>query len=109
MKIAITSMGGSLDSLVSERFGRAPYFIIYDTETKEFIPHQNDATSLSGGAGPEAVRQIHSYGVDVIITGNLGGNAVAAIESSGIKAVTGFKGDQKVKAAIEEYLSNIKK
>ena len=109
MKIAITSMGDNLDSFVSERFGRAPYFIIYDTETQKFIPHKNNADLLSGGAGPEAVRQIYSYGVDVILTGNLGGNAASAIESSGMKVVTGFKGTQKVKNAIEEYIASLKK
>ena len=36
MKIAVTSRTTSLDGEVDPRFGRAAYFIIYDTESDEF-------------------------------------------------------------------------
>ena len=35
MKIAFTSKGKTLQSEVDARFGRCPFFVIYDTETKE--------------------------------------------------------------------------
>ena len=35
MKIAITSVDGTLEGKVDERFGRARKIIVYDTETKE--------------------------------------------------------------------------
>ncbi len=33
MKIAITSEGNSLNSLIDPRFGRCAFFAIYDTDT----------------------------------------------------------------------------
>ena len=36
MKICITSQGKVLDSKIETRFGRSPYFIIYDTNTNDF-------------------------------------------------------------------------
>ena len=41
MKIAISSVGKTLDSQVDQRFGRCPYFLIVDSETLdlEVIPN----------------------------------------------------------------------
>ena len=33
MKVAVTSKGTSLDSVIDPRFGRAPYILIVDTDT----------------------------------------------------------------------------
>lgn len=103
MKIAVSAMGGSLDSLVSEKFGRAPYFLIVDTDTMKFTPLLNGAESMSGGAGPEAVRQVSAQGVSAVLTGQLGPNATTALEAAKITAVTGLSGTKTVKQAVEEY------
>ena len=58
MKIAVSAMGGSMEAAVSEKFGRAPYFIVVDADTMQFTPVFNNAESMPGGAGPEAVRQV---------------------------------------------------
>lgn len=103
MKIAVSAMGGSLESAVSEKFGRAPYFVIVDTDTMKFIPVLNDAQSMQGGAGPEAVRQISAHGISAVLTGQLGPNAKTALEAAQITAVTGVSGTKTVKQAVEEY------
>lgn len=103
MKIAVSAMGGSLDSLVSEKFGRAPYFVIVDTETMQFTPLLNGAESMSGGAGPEAVRQVSSHGVTAVLTGQLGPNAKTALEAAKITGVVGISGSKTVKQAVEDY------
>ena len=41
MKVAITSQGPDMTSMVDLRFGRAKYFIVVDTETGEFSAHDN--------------------------------------------------------------------
>jgi predicted Fe-Mo cluster-binding NifX family protein len=51
MKIAIPVDEKSLESNVCVSFGRAPYFLIYDTETKESIFLDNGAAASTGGAG----------------------------------------------------------
>jgi len=81
MKICVSAMSGSLEAKVSERFGRAPYFVIVESEDMSFIPVLNAA-----------------------VTGELGGNAKTAIEAAGIKGVTGVSGEKTVRQAVEEYL-----
>ncbi|MEF3280414.1 MAG: NifB/NifX family molybdenum-iron cluster-binding protein [Elusimicrobiota bacterium] len=104
MKICVSAMGGSLEDRVSERFGRAPYFIIVDSETMEFVSIMNEAVNMQGGAGPEAVRQIVEQKANIVLTGDLGPNARAALESAGIKGVTGISGNKTVRQAVEEYI-----
>lgn len=103
MKIAVSAMGGSLESAVSEKFGRAPYFIIVDTATMKFTPVLNNAEAMSGGAGPEAVRQVATHGVSAVLTGQLGPNAQNALAAARITAVTGITGAKTVKQAVEDY------
>jgi predicted Fe-Mo cluster-binding NifX family protein len=104
MKICVSAMGGSLDAKVSERFGRAPYFIIVDSGDMKFIPLLNTAGSMQGGAGPEAVRLVAAKGAEVVLTGDLGPNAKTALEAAGIKGITGISGVKTVRQAVEEYL-----
>lgn len=104
MKVAVSAMDGSLDSQVSEKFGRAPYFIVVDTDTMKFTPVLNNAESMQGGAGPEAVRQVSAHGVNAVLTGQLGPNAQNALAAAKITAVTGISGSKTVKQAVEEYV-----
>jgi len=105
MKICVSAMSGSLDAKVSERFGRAPYFVIVESDDMSFVPALNAAESMQGGAGPEAVRQVAAQGAQVVLTGELGPNAKTAIAVAGIKGVTGVSGSITVRQAVEEYLS----
>lgn len=106
MKICVSAMGGSMEAKVSERFGRAPYFIIVESEGMSFIPVANGAESMQGGAGPEAVRQAAEKGAQVVLTGDLGPNAKSALAAAGITGVTGVSGDKTVRQAVEEYLAS---
>jgi len=105
MKIAISATGGSMSALVSEQFGRCAYFLIVDSETMKFEPISNPGASMSGGAGPEAAKQIANKGASILLTGQLGPNAQTAIKAAGITVVTGISGSKTVKEAVEEYLS----
>ncbi|NLH38842.1 MAG: diguanylate cyclase [Elusimicrobia bacterium] len=103
MIIAITSLGETPDSGFSEKFGRAPYFVIYDTSSSSFIALKNSAVELDSGAGPQAVRQLSVRGVNLVLTGHLGGNAAAALEAAGIKAVTGFSSSKTVNEVLNDF------
>lgn len=85
MKVAVSSTGPTMDSMVDPRFGRAAYFLIVDTETMEFEAVPNPAASMPSGAGPMAVQVIASHGVEAVITGHVGPNAFAAVQAAGIK------------------------
>jgi predicted Fe-Mo cluster-binding NifX family protein len=93
-----------MEAKVSERFGRAPYFVIVESDDMSFVPVLNAAENMQGGAGPEAVRQAAANGAKVVLTGELGPNAKTAIEAAGIKGVTGISGTKTVRQAVEEYL-----
>ncbi|MDD4636301.1 MAG: NifB/NifX family molybdenum-iron cluster-binding protein [Bacteroidales bacterium] len=72
MKIAITSTGNSLDSMLDKRFGRCSYFAILDTETKdvEFIANPNK--EIDEGAGPASVQLIASAQAETIVSAEFG-------------------------------------
>ena len=59
MKIAITlKENAGLDSTVSPIFGRCPYYMFIDPDTKEFTIEENTAMNESGGAGIKAAQFI---------------------------------------------------
>lgn len=86
MKIAVSATDQSKESQLDRRFGRCEYFLIYDTETREYKAIINNGTTSGGGAGIAAASQVIDENVSVIITGNLGPNAFELIEKAGIKA-----------------------
>jgi len=104
MKIAVTATGGSMSAQVDERFGRCAYFVIVDSDTMKFTAFANPASELSGGSGPAAVREITKHGVEVLLTGPVGGNAQSALQADNITVVTGSSGT--VKDAVEKYLKS---
>ncbi|MBN1348490.1 NifB/NifX family molybdenum-iron cluster-binding protein [candidate division KSB1 bacterium] len=106
MKIAVSATGGSMNAQLEPRFGRCAYFVIVDSETMKFTAFSNPASELSGGAGPAASREIVQQGAEVVITGRVGGNAETALNSAGVKIVTGYSGT--VKDVIDAYLKDQK-
>lgn len=70
---------------ICQSFGRAPYFMIWhtDSETSEF--HQNDGASSHSGAGIRAAQKVLDLKADVVITPRLGKNAADVIVADGIK------------------------
>ncbi|QCX34316.1 diguanylate cyclase [Caloramator sp. E03] len=85
MKIAVSSEGKGLNSLLDVRFGRCNYFVIYDTEGEIAKAIENKGQMSGGGAGIAAAQQIIDEDVDVVITGNLGPNAFNLLKNSDIK------------------------
>jgi len=92
MKIAVTSSGKTLDSQVDSRFGRAAYFIIVDTETKDFVVIENENVAAGGGAGISSAKTVIDAGAEAVLTGNCGPNAERTLSASGVKLYTGATG-----------------
>lgn len=86
MKIAIASEGTTLESMVAERFGRCPYFLILDEDGKLEEAFSNEATQAAHGAGGMAVQNVAQRGVQGLIAPRLGPNATMALKASGIRA-----------------------
>ncbi|MBN2653677.1 MAG: NifB/NifX family molybdenum-iron cluster-binding protein, partial [Nitrospirae bacterium] len=103
MKLCITSMGRHIDARVDERFGRASYFLIIDTETMEIDPVHNEAQSAEQGAGIKAAQIVCDKGAEAILTGFLGPKAFSALTSSKIKIYENASSRDTVKDAIEKF------
>ena len=107
MKIAVSSLGNTLESKVDPRFGRAHGFIIYDTETKSFEYIDNSKNlSLMQGAGIQTAQFIADKGVEVVVSGSFGPKAASVLERAGIKMVSGGEG-LSVKEAIEKAVREV--
>lgn len=85
MQVCITAKGPGSEDLAEERFGRSPYFLFRDSEGGEWSPVANKFADASGGVGPRAAQVLIDRGARVLITGNIGGNALAVIQAAGIE------------------------
>lgn len=84
MKIAIPVEDQVMEASVSQSFGRAPYYLIYDTETKgrKFI--DNSAIVSQGGAGIKAAQTIVDSGISALLTPLCGENAAKVLNTANI-------------------------
>jgi predicted Fe-Mo cluster-binding NifX family protein len=103
LKVAVSATGGNLDSTVSPRFGRCPYYVIVDTEKMSFEAIPNTSMSAPSGAGIGAAQLVAERGVEAVLTGAVGPNAKAVLSQTGIKMVTGTQGS--VRQAVEAFKS----
>jgi len=86
MKIALTSTGDTLDSLMDERFGRARKIIVYDLDYGSFEVIDNSSNlSAFQGAGIETARKVVEARVKAVISGHFGPNAVRALQAAGVE------------------------
>jgi predicted Fe-Mo cluster-binding NifX family protein len=103
MKICITSMGETLESRVDDRFGRAPYFLIVDTETKEFHAVKNTALIAGRGAGIVAAQILSDLGAKALLTGIVGPNAFQAMKAARIKVYEGASETDTAATALKKF------
>jgi predicted Fe-Mo cluster-binding NifX family protein len=85
MKITIPVDEKSLNSNVCVSFGRTPYFLIYDTDTKKSVFLDNSAAASTGGAGIKAAQMIADNQVNILLTPRLGENAADVLKSAEIE------------------------
>jgi len=97
MKIAVASEG----NMITGHFGHCEKFWIYVTEGQTIAGE----TSLKNpGHKPGFLpNYLHEQGVQVIISGGMGGGAVDIFNSHGIEVVVGAAGE--AKANVEMYLN----
>jgi predicted Fe-Mo cluster-binding NifX family protein len=85
MKIAIPADNKSLGTSVCQSFGRAPYFLLYDTESKETVLLENEAAASQGGAGIKAAQAVVDCKAQAVLTVRCGKNAADVIKAANIK------------------------
>ena len=73
MKIAVASEKSSLRSSVAPRFGRAPFYHIYDTESYSVSKYGSGRReNMPPHAGVDAARTLLSAKIDAVIAGDFG-------------------------------------
>ena len=61
----------------------------------------NEGMAVGGGAGIQAAMFVVSKGAKVVVTGNIGPNAVSTFSAEGLEVITGQSGT--VRKAIDDY------
>lgn len=102
MKIAVTSVDGTIDGMVDERFGRAKKLIVFDagTDGQETIDNTRNM-GAARGAGIRTAQNAIDAGVKAVISGHLGPNAFHVLSAAGIEVFTAT--NMTVREALNSY------
>ena len=96
MRIAIASEGKN----VTEHFGHCEAFLVYDVEDGKIV---KEISLANPGHKPGFLpNYLADGGVNVIISGGMGGGAVDIFSERNVEVVIGASGD--AKTAVERYL-----
>ncbi len=85
MKIALPVDENNDKTAVCPSFGRAPYFLIYQTDSEQSVFIDNSAAASQGGAGVKAAQNIVDQDAEVLLTPRCGENAEAVLAAAGIR------------------------
>lgn len=73
------------DTTVCPSFGRCPYFLLYNSQSKKIEFIDNEATNAAGGAGIKAAQAVLDTNADALITPRCGENAMEVLKATDIK------------------------
>ena len=103
MRVAVPTTGDGLGSEVDVRFGRAPKFLLVDTDTMSFESIENAQNlNLPQGAGIQSAQNVIQHKPDVVLTGNCGPKAFQVFQAAGVEVVVGASGT--VLEAVQAYM-----
>ena len=85
MKIAISTSSKKVDSSISSRAGRAPYFLIFNESADLLEVVSNPFSIGGGGAGIAVAKMLADKGVDIVVSGRVGDKMADALAERGIK------------------------
>jgi Uncharacterized conserved protein len=85
MIIAIPVDDNKTGSAVCVSFGRAPYFMFYNTESKTFDYVVNGASDAKCGAGLKAAQLVVDNGAETLLTMRCGQNAADVLTAAQVK------------------------
>ena len=84
MKIAIASEGKELNSEISSRGARAPFYLIF--ENKKLVEVLKNVFAVGGGgAGFSVAHMLADKKVNLVVSEKVGGNMIGALKEKGIK------------------------
>ena len=105
MRIAVSANENKgLDSAIGSHFGRCPFFVLVDVEANKVQAVETiDNPYYSQHEPGQVPGFIRTQAADVMLSGGMGGRAVAFFQQYGIEPVTGAAGT--VGQSIQMYLS----
>ena len=103
MKIAVCAKTTGMDAQADDRFGRAEYYVIFDTETRSSETFENPAKGEPAGAGGSAVRFISQQGAQAVLAPELGPKAVDALRAFELAAFR-YTEKKTVRETIADFL-----
>ena len=102
MKIAFTTSGNDLTAPLDSRFGRAPKFLVYNMEKKDFIIMDNTQNlNAPQGAGIQSAKNVIEAGVEVVVTGHTGPKAFTVLRQAKVRIF--LCSNKTVQEALEDY------
>ena len=104
MKIAISSMGKSIEDNVSDIFGRCAYFVIAEIENQKVNGTEaikNESMNQTSGAGISTAQLIAEKDVNVVITGNMGPRALDVLKQFNIEI---YVGKGMIKEVLQQFI-----
>ena len=90
------------DASIADKFGRSPYFVIYDSDLDEVTVIANPGAQAEHGAGSKAAKAIVSNGVAVVFAKRFGPTAERVLQSANVKTVV-VSESRKIKEYFQEY------
>jgi predicted Fe-Mo cluster-binding NifX family protein len=103
MKVGVISEGDTLESYVADDFGHAPFFLIVDTDTLDYIVVANEHADAVEGAGMKVAEAIIALKVDAVITGGIGPHGYDMLTNAGIRVSFDEEG------TVEECINDFKR
>lgn len=101
--IAICSSDDKPTAMVDGRFGRCPYFMVWNPESSEFKVLKNGGIDAAHGAGTGAAQVLLQNEVGVILTSRIGPKAFQVLNTAGIKVYQGQE-NISVQDLLKKYL-----
>lgn len=104
MRIAVPVEEMDIQATVSESFGRAPYYLFYNTITEEIYYLDNSAMAVRGGAGARAAQVIADHGVQALLVPRCGVYAEKALRNAEVFVYKTIPGT--AKQNIDAFMEN---
>jgi predicted Fe-Mo cluster-binding NifX family protein len=93
MKIAIPAVDREPTATIDARFGRAPWFLVYDTEMLTWVAVENSPNLQAvQGAGIQSAETLVRHGVTVVLTPHCGPKAFRVLQAAGVTIYLGVNG-----------------
>jgi len=108
MVIVIPSNGDTINSLISDTLGRAPFLIVYDSTNEKYNSVENPGFKVQDGSGLKASEIIINNKADVLLTKEIGRKSYSVLQREHIKIQLLTTGGS-VKSVIKKYLKKQEK